>query len=34
MIEVLDSKIAIVVTVQNKKLFQKTKNSIPSHVDL
>lgn len=34
MIEVLDSKIAIVVTVQNKKLFQKTKNSIPSNIDL
>lgn len=34
MIGVLDSKIAIVVTVQNKKLFRKTKNSIPSNVDL
>lgn len=34
MVEVLDSKIAIVVTVQNKKLFEKTKHSIPSNVDL
>ena len=30
----MDSKIAIVVTVQNKKLFKKTKNSIPSNIDL